>query len=478
MIARLKRVRRTEVATLVTIIALLVGAAAAEHDRSGLLLTATLLALYDVVWFHVLPERVFGRLHFSIGVLATQAIGVVLLVTTGGAGSYYFPLYVLGVLAAGLRPRPRTSAIVGSFALGAFLVLAAFDVVRGAGTPADLLISRSIGLAMTVAFVAMITRALERSQSELAAGRKLLEDVIDTVHTAVVSMDDEGRITRWNPEAERSFGWKGEEVIGRTVAETLIPQRHRGDHWRGLRKFVRTGEGPVIGRRIELEALHADGSELPVEITIAAVRAPRGWTFTAFLTDISARRRRLRELEEQATQDPLTGLANRRQLYARLEQVVDLAERERATLAVLLMDLDRFKQVNDTYGHEVGDDLLRAFGQCVAAQLRDSDTVARLGGDEFACVLPGADMTSAELVASKILGACAGPFSVRGQEIVTRPSIGIATYPADGRSAPALLHAADVAMYTAKRKGGGVAGYPGDGAVLAGMRREASQTPR
>lgn len=461
------RVRRTEVATLVTIVAVLLGAALGEHDRASLIVAAALLGAYDVIWFHIVPEHAFGDRHFAIGVLATQAIAVVLLAMTGGAGSTYFPIYVLGVLASGLRPGTRTSAVVGGFALAAFLALAAAGALTGADTPADLLASRTIGLAMSAAFVVMIARALERSQSEILAGRKLLEDIIEAVHTAVVSMDQEGRVVRWNPEAERTFGWREEEILGRTVADTLVPPRYRADHSRGLQAFLRSGEGPLLGRRMELEALHADGSELPIEITIAAVPAPGGWSFTALITDISARRRRLRELEEQATQDALTGLANRRQLYARLEQVVELAARERSTLAVVLMDLDKFKEVNDTYGHEVGDDLLRAFGRSVAAQLRDSDTVARLGGDEFACVLPGADLAAAEVVAAKIVNASSRPYALRGRAIAAHPSIGLAAYPRDGADAPALLHAADVAMYIAKRRGGGVATHSGGGGTAA-----------
>jgi PAS domain S-box-containing protein len=118
-----------------------------------------------------------------------------------------------------------------------------------------------------------------------------LRSVIDTAHEAFVSMDAEGYISYWNPEAERTFGWSQEEAIGRVLADTIIPDRHRQAHWRGLKRFLSSGEGPVLNKRFEITALHRDGHEFPVELTISAQEAGGRHTFNAFLHDITERRR-------------------------------------------------------------------------------------------------------------------------------------------------------------------------------------------
>jgi PAS domain S-box-containing protein len=124
-----------------------------------------------------------------------------------------------------------------------------------------------------------------------------LRSIIDTAHEAFVSMDEDGLITYWNPQAARTFGWSEDEAIGRVLAETIIPERYRESHRQGLRRFLSSGEGTVLGRRIEITALHREGQEFPVELTLSAVRRGDGWTFNAFLHDISDRKRGEQKLE-------------------------------------------------------------------------------------------------------------------------------------------------------------------------------------
>jgi PAS domain S-box-containing protein len=118
-----------------------------------------------------------------------------------------------------------------------------------------------------------------------------LRKVLETAHEAFVSIDEEGRISAWNPEAERTFGWAEEQVLGQRVRDVLIPPRYRSEHEHGLERFLRTGEGPLLGKRIEISALHRTGREIPVELTISAVRVEGRWSFHAFLHDISERYR-------------------------------------------------------------------------------------------------------------------------------------------------------------------------------------------
>lgn len=181
------------------------------------------------------------------------------------------------------------------------------------------------------------------------------------------------------------------------------------------------------------------------------------------LRHAAERARIVRELEEAredarqlATRDPLTGLANRLLVEDRLSRLLAAARRHGDRVAILALDLDRFKAINDAFGHEVGDDLLRCVSNRLMRQVRESDTVARFGGDEFVVLLTNlAREMDAARVAGKILSALTSPISIGGHEYLTNASIGIATFPGDGRDPRALLRAADTAMYHAKRNGAG-----------------------
>ena len=166
----------------------------------------------------------------------------------------------------------------------------------------------------------------------------------------------------------------------------------------------------------------------------------------------------------QALHDPLTNLPNRVLLHDRLGQAIAFARREphAQPVALLVLDLDRFKEVNDTLGHHAGDRLLQEVGLRLRGALRESDTVARLGGDEFAAVLPGADAASAVIAAAKLQAALEVPLFLEGRELSMAASIGVAAYPTHGADADTLLRRADLAMYTAKRAQSGVATYEPD----------------
>ncbi len=168
---------------------------------------------------------------------------------------------------------------------------------------------------------------------------------------------------------------------------------------------------------------------------------------------------RLHDLGRQARTDSLTGLGNRRALHERLQQSLTTAPATRPDLAVLLIDLDRFKEINDTLGHHVGDELLRQIGPRLAAALRPGDLLVRLGGDEFAVVLDGVDATQAEQTAERLLVQLTEPFELDGVLVRVGASVGIAVCPLDADEPNGLLQRADVAMYVAKAAGGGARRY-------------------
>jgi PAS domain S-box-containing protein len=124
------------------------------------------------------------------------------------------------------------------------------------------------------------------------ASQEPVRSILDTAHEAYISMDAGGFIVDWNPEAQRTFGWAREDALGRVLADTIIPPQHRDAHWRGLERLAATGEGPALNKRIEITALHREGYEFPIELTISATSSDRGQRFHAFLHDVSERKQR------------------------------------------------------------------------------------------------------------------------------------------------------------------------------------------
>ncbi|MDD5181008.1 MAG: PAS domain S-box protein [Gallionellaceae bacterium] len=297
----------------------------------------------------------------------------------------------------------------------------------------------------------------DRNQTLLEAHQESetrLRAIIDTALNAVVQMNAEGIITGWNSQAEKIFGWTREEALGRVLHETIIPPQYREAHVHGLKRFLACGEGSLLNSQTEMAALHRDGHEFPVELSITSINTADGCEFNAFIQDITQRKESENLIWKQANYDTLTGLPNRRMLHDRLTQEIKKAHRADLKMALLFIDLDRFKEVNDTLGHNMGDLLLveaaRRIGDCV----READTVARLGGDEFIIILSELeDASSIERVAESILQKMAEPFQLGNEVAYVSASMGITLYPDDATEVEDLLKDADQAMYVAKNAG-------------------------
>jgi diguanylate cyclase (GGDEF)-like protein/PAS domain S-box-containing protein len=289
----------------------------------------------------------------------------------------------------------------------------------------------------------------QRRTAEAALGESEahLRAVLDNVAEGILTVDESGLILTSNPAAEQVFGFPAAELTSRHLG-SLIPMLRASNSagtFGRLLSQVRLGVGPLetTGRR-------RDESTFPIEVAVGEMRQEAN-RYVVSVRDITERKQAQAALEHQAVHDALTGLPNRLLLHDRLSQAILSARRDETSLALLVMDLDRFKEINDTLGHHYGDLLLRELGVRLRGLLRESDTAARLGGDEFAILLPRASTAEAEIAARRVLHALQQPFVLDGHAVEVGASIGGAVFPEHGSDPGTLLRRADVAMYVAKR---------------------------
>lgn len=298
--------------------------------------------------------------------------------------------------------------------------------------------------------------ALSAHAESLKAAADRLHHIIEHSHDAFVSMDESGRVIEWNRAAETMFGWTRSEALLRPVHELIIPPELHGAHRAGLQRFLGSGQSEIIGRRIEVVGRRRDGSPVPIELSISATTLDGRPVFDAFLQDISERAAQLDALRERARRDALTGLPGREHFQTRLHALLDRHRDSPQHLAVIVLDLDGFRAVNELYGHATGDALLQAFAERLAAAVREQDIVARLGGDEFAIVLDRLREAreDAPIVAAKLLAALDAPAEVRQTALPLEVSLGVALHEYPQDDVDALMHRAYEALREAKRAGG------------------------
>jgi diguanylate cyclase (GGDEF)-like protein/PAS domain S-box-containing protein len=280
-------------------------------------------------------------------------------------------------------------------------------------------------------------------------------------------------IVACNESAARMNGYAREELIGQPISIlTGEPETHAD-----VAEYVDQLRQEAM---ISAEAVHyrKDGSAFPMEFSTAIITLGGRELILGIDRDITERKRLEESLAHQAVHDPLTDLPNRTLFRNRLEQAIIDSHRKGSSVALLLMDLNRFKEVNDTFGHHVGDALLVELARRVRLRVRESDTVARIGGDEFAVLMPATNHAGASLVTRKIIEALGAPFEVDERRFELGASIGCALYPEHGTDAAVLLRHADAAMYTAKRTHVSCAVYGAEHAEASGDRPAGFPSPR
>lgn len=275
--------------------------------------------------------------------------------------------------------------------------------------------------------------------------------VFDNTQECICITDSRAKIITVNPAFEAVTGYKREEVIGKNTR--LHKSGRQGNEfyqqmWEALRKSGQW-QGEIWNKR-------KNGDIYPAWESISAVKDPQGWVknYVSIFADISVIKTAEQRLTHLAHYDTLTGLPNRFLFIANLERALERAKRQHTKIALLYLDLDRFKRVNDSLGHHAGDNLLQEIGNRLTANVRAEDLVARLGGDEFTILLEGISiMDDAAIAAQKIIDAVAAPLVIEGRELVTSTSIGISLFPDDADDVKTLVKNADSAMYRAKERG-------------------------
>jgi diguanylate cyclase (GGDEF)-like protein/PAS domain S-box-containing protein len=330
--------------------------------------------------------------------------------------------------------------------------LAKIAVQRGAQD--YLLKSLLNGYLLPKTLAGMIDRA---SNTEALFDEKERAQVtLNSIGDAVISTGVSGQVTFLNIVAERLTGWPRAEAIGRQSAEVLhlVDAANRALAANPMEQAIRENKTVALASNCVL--IRRDGDESAIEDSAAPIHDRRGQVTGAVMVfhDVSAARAQSARMEHLAQHDALTDLPNRVLLNDRLEQAIGLANRHGKSLALLYLDLDRFKHVNDSLGHAVGDNLLKSVALRLTNCVRGTDTVSRQGGDEFVIMLSELlHVEDASGCAEKILRAIQLPYLIDGEEINITASIGIAVYPADGIGPEALLRNADLAMYEAKEHG-------------------------
>lgn len=319
------------------------------------------------------------------------------------------------------------------------------------------------GLVIT-GLMALLVLTLRRSEwhahllaAQMTAELRSVEDrhgkIVENSADGILTLDDKGQIQTFNRAAGRIFGYAAREVIGRE-ATLLLPGPFELAMREALDLFRKQDDRALAGFRREVEGRRRTGELFPVQAALNVMAGNGRVQVVALISDISERKQTEDRIRHIAHHDALTGLPNRYLLTDRLAAAVQSAQRGGRHVGVLMIDLDHFKRINDSLGHQAGDRLLLTVAERLQACVKEGDTVARMGGDEFVVVLPDlAHRDDAERVARRVVDQVSQVFNLGNQELHVTPSVGLCLSPEDGQDPRVLLKNADAAMYVAKAQG-------------------------
>jgi diguanylate cyclase (GGDEF)-like protein/PAS domain S-box-containing protein len=303
-------------------------------------------------------------------------------------------------------------------------------------------------------FHATFNESLRRPLERMAAQHLRETVTLNVAPDGVMWIDEGGCILMANPGMETLSGYPASDLVGQNV-DIFLPKHLQERHAQSMRGYFLAPRSRPMGV-LDLSLLRRDGRLLPVDISLGHWEDEGRRHAIAYIRDLTERRKFEESLRHQATHDELTGLPNRWLFRLQLNQALGRARRSGLQAAVLLLDLDHFKSVNDSFGHATGDALLLQVSSRIRGTLRENDTLARLGGDEFAVLLTDLTATDEAItVAAKLLMSLQAPYRLHNEDVYSGGSLGMAFYPGDAKEGETLLRFADMAMYQAKQAGRG-----------------------
>ncbi|MFH2125766.1 MAG: diguanylate cyclase [Pseudomonadota bacterium] len=300
--------------------------------------------------------------------------------------------------------------------------------------------------------------ALARVRRAVAEGETLrnqhrLEFITNTAQDAITLVNSRDQVQFWNLAAERLFGYSREEAMGQDLHHLVASSEQIPAVVKGLEVFGQTGQGPIFEGRLEVLARRKDGSHFPAEVSASAFSMDGQWYAAGSVRDITERKQNEEALKRLANTDGLTGVLNRRRFMELSRQEVARSHRYGGPLSLIMLDVDHFKAVNDSYGHEVGDEVLVSLSQVCRQVLRQVDLFGRVGGEEFMALLPETGLEAAAMVAERLRNALAAQaVSASKPELRVTISLGVAQLTPETRLSD-LMRLADDAMYRAKQNG-------------------------
>lgn len=276
--------------------------------------------------------------------------------------------------------------------------------------------------------------------------------LIESAHDAIIVTDEQNIIVQWNGGAERLFGYERDWILGQPIFTVVPPQIH-STYQTAVSTFLGLKDHSNFTRMIETLGLDKKQREFPIEVSIGTWTIGEGRFISYIVRDITSRKQEEAQMKDLVYLDDLTGLPNRRLFTERIHSMLVRAKDRDVQFALLYLDLDNFKSVNDRFGHPVGDDLLIQVTKRIYRNMNMYDTLARIGGDEFSFLFTDTDEERTETFAKGLVDAFKEPFRIQGETIHISPSIGISMYPSNGKDANALIRNADAALYRVKNSG-------------------------
>jgi len=294
---------------------------------------------------------------------------------------------------------------------------------------------------------------IKETRDQLQKNQLFTESIISHAMEGIILIDAHGIIKTFNPAAETMFGFTLQEVLGKNIS-MLMPDPDKTNHDGYLERYLSTNLARVVGIEREVVAQHKDGVTFPISLSVNEMISDGEHLFVGIVSDISERKKNEEMISKLAHYDVITGLPNRVLFFDRCDKALSHAKRNKMSLAVMFLDLDGFKDVNDTLGHAAGDELLKQVANRMQETIREEDTVARFGGDEFALIFNDVkSRDNIEHIADKIIAAISEPFVIGEDSCNIGASAGVSMFPDDHTEMDSLVRQADTAMYSAKKSG-------------------------